>query len=86
MTYYKSDLYLVPRAKEKEYRTKFDTYQHKIGKFRTDATRIKYVIEGDQAAILGMDQGEEDNSYENQVNEATQKVVNQAKDTQDKSK
>ena len=26
MTYYKSDLYLVPRAKEKEYRTKFDNY------------------------------------------------------------
>ena len=33
LTYFKSDLYLVPRAKEGEYRKKYETYSEKLIKY-----------------------------------------------------
>ena len=33
LTYFKSDLYLVPRTKEGEFRRKYETYTEKLKKY-----------------------------------------------------
>ena len=47
LTYFKSDLYLVPRAKEGEFRKKYDTYSEKMDKYEVAAKKLEMVISGD---------------------------------------
>ena len=47
-TLYKSDLYLVPRAQEQEYRAKYDSYIDKIGKYETAVKKMELILKDDR--------------------------------------
>ena len=47
LTYFKSDLYLVPRAKEGEFRKKYDVYSEKMDKYEVAAKKLEMVLNGD---------------------------------------
>jgi len=46
-TLFKSDLYLVPRAKEAEYRQKYDDYIIRLGKYEHNAKKLDLIIKKD---------------------------------------
>ena len=47
-TLFKSDLYLVPRAQEVEYRAKYDLYIEKIGKYETAIKKMELILKDDR--------------------------------------
>ena len=51
LTYYKSDLYLVPRAKEAEVRKRYAIYNEKLGKYKIAAEKMKLVINKDTEGL-----------------------------------
>lgn len=51
LTYFKSDLYLVPRAKEGEFRKKYDIYSEKMDKYEVAAKKLEMVLCGDIAGL-----------------------------------
>ena len=59
LTYFKSDLYLVPRAKEGEFRKKYDTYSEKMDKYEVAAKKLEMVISGDVKGLREFKRQEE---------------------------
>ena len=51
LTYFKSDLYLVPRAKEGEFRKKYETYIEKLGKYELASKKLEMVLANDTAGL-----------------------------------
>ena len=45
LTYFKSDLYLVPRVKEAEFRKKYEIYSDKLQKYEIIRDKMEAVIE-----------------------------------------
>lgn len=56
-TLYKSDLYLVPRAQEQEYRTKYDSYIEKIGKYETACKKMELILKDDRQGLMELKYG-----------------------------
>ena len=54
LTYFKSDLYLVPRAKEAEFRQKYDEYLEKTSKFEIAAQKMELVLEKDTDGLRAL--------------------------------
>ena len=59
LTYFKSDLYLVPRAKEGEFRKKYDTYTEKMDKYEVAAKKLEMVLSGDVQGLRDIKRAEE---------------------------
>ena len=51
LTYFKSDLYLVPRTKEGEFRRKYETYSEKMAKYELAAKKLELVLNNDTAGL-----------------------------------
>ena len=51
LTYFKSDLYLVPRAKEAEFRQKYDAYLDKMSKYELASKKMELVLEKDTEGL-----------------------------------
>ena len=51
LTYFKSDLYLVPRAKEGEFRKKYDAYSEKLRKYEIAAKKLELVLNNDTQGL-----------------------------------
>ena len=54
LKYYKSDLYLVPKAKEAEYRQKYDSYHEKISKYEVAKTKMEMVLDKDAEGLRAL--------------------------------
>ena len=73
-TLYKSDLYLVPRPKEAEFRAKYDTYIDKISKYEHNAKKLELVIKNDEVGLLELKHGYDEEKAKT-LNGATQALV-----------
>ena len=51
LTYFKSDLYLVPRTKEGEFRRKYDAYMEKLSKYELASKKLELVLNNDTAGL-----------------------------------
>ena len=51
LTYFKSDLYLVPRSKEGEFRKKYETYTLKLSKYELAAKKLELVLNNDHNGL-----------------------------------
>ena len=51
LTYFNSDLYLVPRAKEGEFRKKYETFIEKLGKYELASKKLEMVLANDTAGL-----------------------------------
>ena len=51
LTYFKSDLYLVPRNKEGEYRKKYETYTEKLQKYEHHVKKLELFLNKDSAGL-----------------------------------
>ena len=51
LTYFKSDLYLVPRAKEGELRRKYEVYMEKLSKYDIAAKKLELVLNNDTVGL-----------------------------------
>ena len=51
LTYFKSDLYLVPRAKEGEFRRKYELYSEKLRKYDLASRKLELVLEGNTQGL-----------------------------------
>ena len=54
LTYFKSDLYLVPRAKEAEFRQKYDGYLEKMSKYELAAKKMEMVLDKDTEGLRAL--------------------------------
>ena len=54
LTYYKSDLYLVPRVKEAEFRQKYDNYLEKMSKYEIAAKKMEMVLDKDTDGLRAL--------------------------------
>ena len=54
LTYFKSDLYLVPRAKEAEFRQKYDAYLEKMSKYELAAKKMEMVLDKDTDGLRAL--------------------------------
>ena len=45
---FKSDLYLIPRSKEAEYKGKYDAYIVRLGKYDHNAKKLELIIKKDE--------------------------------------
>ena len=54
LIYYKSDLYLVPRAKEAEFRAKYDSYLEKVQKYELLAKKMELSLEKDYEGLRAL--------------------------------
>jgi len=56
-TLFKSDLYLVPRAKEAEYKQKYDAYILRLGKYDHNAKKLDLIIKKDTEGLEELKNG-----------------------------
>ena len=54
---FKSDLYLVPRNKETEYRGKYDGYISRLGKYDYNCKKLELIINKDENGLMEMKNG-----------------------------
>ena len=54
LTYFKSDLYLVPRAKEGEFRKKYEMYAEKLSKYELASKKLEMVLNNDSAGLRAL--------------------------------
>jgi hypothetical protein len=54
---FKSDLYLVPRNKEAEYKAKYDGYIVRLGKYDYNCKKLELIIKKDEDGLLQMKNG-----------------------------
>jgi hypothetical protein len=84
-TLYKSDLYLVPRAQEQEYRTKYDSYITKIGKYEVAIKKMELIINDDRKGLMEMKYNIDPEKF-SQLNEETKRLAGHGFKIQDKSR
>lgn len=71
-TLFKSDLYLVPRAKEAEYRQKYDDYIIRLGKYEHNAKKLDLIIKKDTDGLEQLKNGyDEEKMKSSSLNGAT---------------
>ena len=54
---FKSDLYLIPRSKEAEYKKKYDAYMQRLAYFVQKAKELSLIVKKDEEALLQMQHG-----------------------------
>ena len=70
LKYLKSETYKIPKDQEAKYKAKYDDYHEKIRHYEYEAKKLKFELDGDQAALLGLEQGvETEKKYGKGVNE-----------------
>ena len=74
MQLYKSDLYLIPRAKEAACKAKYDQYLEKLQKFDYYAKMFEYKIDGDEENLLKTKHGYDEGRH-SELNGETQKLA-----------
>ena len=62
-TLYKSDLYLVPRNKEVEFKAKYDGYIDRLGKYDFNAKKLELVINKDEEGLNKLKNGYDEEKY-----------------------
>ena len=87
-TLFKSDLYLVPRTKEAEYKQKYDDYILRLGKYDQNAKKLDLIIKKDTDGLEELKNGYDEEKMKEMkgLNGATQALAKQGFDTQAKSK
>eukprot|EP00353_Schmidingerella_taraikaensis_P018559 CAMPEP_0185611966 /NCGR_PEP_ID=MMETSP0436-20130131/18706_1 /TAXON_ID=626734 ORGANISM="Favella taraikaensis, Strain Fe Narragansett Bay" /NCGR_SAMPLE_ID=MMETSP0436 /ASSEMBLY_ACC=CAM_ASM_000390 /LENGTH=90 /DNA_ID=CAMNT_0028245057 /DNA_START=51 /DNA_END=323 /DNA_ORIENTATION=- len=77
LTYFKSDLYLVPRAKEGEFRKKYDVYSEKMDKYEVAAKKLEMVLNGDTNGLRDIKRQEEQDKLlaSSNLNQETQALA-----------
>ena len=73
-TLYKSDLYLVPRAQELEFRGRYDAYIEKIGKYETAVKKMDLILKGDRKALMDLKSGADPERFA-KLNSETQRLA-----------
>lgn len=68
---FKSDLYLIPRQKEAEYKKKYDAYIVRLGKYDYNAKKLELIVKKDDEALLKMKNGYDETKYAGKLNGAT---------------
>ena len=82
---YKSDLYLVPRAKEAECRKKYDAYIDRLGKYDHNCKKLELIIKKDEEGLLELKHQYEEDKYK-KLGGQTALLAKQGFETQAKSK
>lgn len=73
-TLFKSDLYLVPRAKEAEFKEKYDNYIIRLGKYDFNAKKLDLIIKKDEGGLEKMQHGYDEDKMKT-MNGATQALA-----------
>ena len=83
LTYFKSDLYLVPRAKEGEYRKKYETYTEKLVKYEQHVKKLELYLNKDTVGLQKLKHQFDEEAYGNKLNQETMLLAKQGFKTQD---
>ena len=75
LKYYKSDLYLVPRAKEAEFRQKYDSYLEKLTKYELASKKMEMVLNKDSEGLRQLKHQYDPARANQNLNEETQKLI-----------
>lgn len=59
-TLYKSDLYMVPRAREAEFKVKYDSYVERLGKYDRNALKLEMIIKKDEDGLAKLENEKQD--------------------------
>ena len=86
LTYFKSDLYLVPRAKEGEYRKKYETYTEKLIKYEQHVKKLELYLNKDTEGLQKLKHQFDEEAYAGKLNQETMLLAKQGFQTQDASK
>ena len=68
LTYFKSDLYLVPRNKEGEYRKKYEMYSEKLIKYEQHVKKLELYLNKDSAGLQKLKHQFDEEAYGNKLN------------------
>ncbi len=76
-TLFKSDLYLVPRTKEAEYKQKYDEYILRLGKYDHNAKKLDLIIKKDTDGLEELKNGYDEEKMKEMkgLNGATQALA-----------
>jgi hypothetical protein len=76
-TLFKSDLYLVPRTKEAEYKQKYDEYILRLGKYDHNAKKLDLIIKKDTDGLEELKNGYDEEKIKEMkgLNGATQALA-----------
>ena len=86
LTYFKSDLYLVPRAKEGEYRKKYETYTDKLSKYEVHVKKLEMYLNKDTEGLQRLKNQYDEEQYRGKLNQETMLLAKKGFETQDASK
>ena len=64
-------MYLIPRAKEFEYKSKYDAYITRIGKYDYNCKKLDLIVKKDEAGLNQMKNGFDETKYQGKLNGAT---------------
>lgn len=64
-------MYLIPRNKEAEYKSKYDAYIVRLGKYDFNAKKLDLIVKKDDDALLQMKHGYDETKYAGKLNGAT---------------
>ena len=85
LNYFKSDMYLVPRAKEQEYRRKYEIYMEKLRRYKIAHEKMTVALEGDEEKMREIKHKYDPERYGG-LNQETQLLYREGLETQDASK
>ena len=80
LNYFKSDLYLVPKSKEAEFRKKYEIYSEKLKKYDVAAEKMELVLEKDYDGLRELKIQYDPERYKN-INGETQLLYKKGLDT-----
>lgn len=64
----------MPRAQEQEYRTKYDGYIEKIGKYETACKKMELILRDDRKGLMELKYGIDPGKYD-ALNEETKRLA-----------
>lgn len=61
LTYFKRELFNIPKQRETEFKNKYHDYKTKITDYELQAKKLDLIIKGDEVGLLAMERGQDGN-------------------------